>query len=471
MFTKSIRFMAVFGILVIIVGTSGVAHAGPPIAGTAASGAIPANAPWFTGWVDVNKYGDEVGAYPSIAFSPVDGLPYISYYNATHHTLWLAHPVASGGNCDNSGLWTCSAIATGTDVGQYSSIAFWKSPTILGYWKMGFTYRDVTNNSIKYHVFTKSFGFPGTWSIETIRSTSGATNGVGKYTSLKYTSDGSPRLSYYSWISTLGYLTYAYPVASGGNCGEGASLGKWHCDTVDAGTGVGQYASMDLDHDGQVYFSYYDAGNGNLKYAYYGGIGFCGTGNAWICSTVDSTGNVGLFTALTAPQSASDHVHIAYYDKTNGKLKYATPSSGGNCGGGAWLCLGVDTVGAGILQEGISMTMDKNGDPLIAYENASQDLAPSTLKIARPIEAVGLLTGNCGDVPPGYLFEVWQCDTLDNAAYGQGNVDVAAYTAVAVYPTSGLGLIAYFEEDSYNLTTSLKFAFQLQRVYLPFIKR
>ena len=407
-----------------------------------------------------------MGAYPSIAFSPVDGLPYISYYNGTLHTLWLAHPVASGGNCDSKGLWDCSAIATGSNVGQYSSIAIWKSPNLIGYWKMGITYHDATNNSIKYTVYTKDFGFAGAWSTETIRSTSAATNGVGTYTSLKYTSGGSPRVSYYSWISTLGYLTYAYPVSSGGNCGEGTKLGKWHCETVDVGTGVGKYASMDLDKDDQVYLAYYDTGNSSLKYAYYGGIGTCGEGNAWICSTVDSAGTVGLFTSIKAPQSATGHPRIAYYNQTTGNLKYATPASGGNCGGGAWDCMNVDSVGAGLSQTGISMALDKNGYPIIAYMDASVDLAPSMLKIARPVEAVDEFTGNCGDVPPGNLFEIWQCDTVDSASYGYGNVDVAAFTSVAVSP-GGLGIIAYFEEDGHNYTTSLKVAYQRARTYLP----
>ena len=119
------------------------------------------------------------------------------------------------------------------------------------------------------------------------------------------------------------------------------------------------------------------------------------------------------------------------------------------------------------------MALDKDGRPIIAYENASQDLAPSTLKIARPVEAVDELIGNCGDIPPGYLFFIWQCDTIDNAAYGSGHVDVAAYTAVAVNPTTGLGTIAYLEDDSYPYPDhiSLKVAYQRLQVFLPLIKR
>jgi hypothetical protein len=236
---------------------------------------------------------------------------------------------------------------------------------------------------------------------------------------------------------------------------------------------MGQYASLGLGYNDVPYMSYYDAFNGNLKYAHYDGpgTGDCAAGSNYSCMTIDSAGNVGLFTSLTAPRSSTDKPRIAYYDKTNGKLKYATPSSGGNCGGGAWQCLKVDSVGANLSQAGISMALDKDGRPIIAYEDASQDLAPSRLKIARPIEAVDELIGNCGDVPTGYLFQIWQCDTIDNAAYGSGHVNVAAYTSVAINPTSGLGTIAYFETDDYYISNNLKVAFQRLQVFLPLITR
>jgi len=477
---KFIRFVAVLTILVSIVGNTGVVRADPVGEKTsAAASASPATAPWFVGWADKTTSAN-VGSYPSIAYSPIDGLPYISYYDATNHHLMLASPVWNGGsNCGVGGNWWCRVVdgdgsnGSSTDsVGLYSSIAFWKNPSLGGGWKVGIAYYDSTNKALKYAVYSKALLISGTWSFVTISSGS-IFYDPGTYTSLKFNSDGEVRIAYYAYSSLVntGYLKLATPVASGGNCGIGTSSGKWQCDTVDSGAGVGKYAALDLNYDDQVFLAYYDEGNGNLKYAYYGGIGFCGTENAWICSTVDSAGIVGLSAALTAPRSSTDHVRIAYYDKTNGKLKYATPSSGGNCGGGAWQCLNVDSMGAGIPRAGISMALDKNGNPIIAYMEASQDQAPSTLKIARPVDAVGLFTGNCGDVPPGYLFEVWQCYTVDNAAYGQGNVNVAAYTSVAISPTTGLGTIAYFEEDGYNYTTSLKVAYQRLQIFLPLIER
>jgi len=94
-------------------------------------------------------------------------------------------------------------------------------------------------------------------------------------------------------------------VASGGDCGKGSDAGKWQCDIIDSATGygVGQYASLDLRYDDAIYFAYYDTVNGNLKYAYYGGIGSGFTNTEWICSTVESAVDVGISASISAPKS------------------------------------------------------------------------------------------------------------------------------------------------------------------------
>jgi hypothetical protein len=405
----------------------------------------------------------------------------------------LASPVPNGGsNCGVGGNWWCRVVDgdgvgdhSNADVGKYSSIAFWEDTGGFISWKLGITYYDVTNNALKYAVYHK-FGLnPASWDLVTIASSEGLFgSGDGTFTSLKYSSSGTPNIAYYAWrfslSGTIGYLKHAYSVTSGGNCGVDADAGKWQCDSVDhgiGGGGVGQYASLDVDYDDQVYIAYYDGGNGDLKYAYFGGIGTCDSG--WICSTIDQTGDVGQFASLKAKQSASDTIHIAYYDKTNGNLKYATSGwsgGSGNCGSGnSWQCLMVDTIGSGpgMTQVGISLAMDAAGDPIIAYQNASEDLAPAMLNIARPAAAYNnvIAIGNCGDVPPGYLFMVWQCNTIDNAAYGYGNVNLADYASVAVGP-DGLATIAYYEIDDYNVRNSLKVAYQLFfQTFLPIVSR
>jgi hypothetical protein len=464
-------------VLAFTLSSPGLAQKAQPDQITASSAVNPAaTSPWFVSWVDKTTSAD-LGAYPSVAYNSGNGLPYISYYESTNGNLMLASPKPNGGsNCGVGGNWWCRVVdgngsngSSNDNVGTYSSIASWRGNVgLIPVWKLGFSYHDITNDALKYAVWTED-PFNASWDFVTI-SAGSVFYHPGTYTSLKFTPDGNPVIAYYAYssVANTSYLKLAQKVTSGGNCGVGTDAGKWQCDTVDSATGVGlgKYASLDLRYDGAVYLAYYDEILGNLKYAYYGGFGPCGDG--YICSTVDSVGDVGLFASISAPKSTTDLPRIAYYDKTNGKLKYAVVS--GDCGG-AWCKNNVDSIGAGIIGNvGISMALDKDGYPIIAYENAHEDLAPSMLNIARPAPAVGELIGNCGDPPQGYLFQYWQCDTLDSAGYGLGNVNVAAYTSVAVSP-NGLATIAYFESDDYNLTTSLKVAFQRFQIHLPLIMK
>jgi hypothetical protein len=481
----------VFGISGVIVLLSlvvsiGLVYKVKPASADAASVAdLTAIYPWATTWAD-GSTSTSVGAYASIAFSPIDQLPYISYYDAVNGNLMLASPVTSGGNCGTNNGWWCRVVDgdgledhSDADVGKYSSIDFWESTGFIS-WKVGITYYDTTNNALKYAVYSK-FGLnPGSWKIVTIVRSTLLLNGDGTYTSLKYLSSGEPQIAYHAWRFTIGgtygYLQYATSVTSGGNCGEDTDAGKWQCDTVDSGDSLfGTHASLDVDYSDEVQIVYYDGDNGDLKYAYFAGIGGS-CDNGWECSTVDSTGDVGQFASFKAKQSNGDTLHIAYYDKTNGKLKYATSGwTTGTCGSGnSWYCMNVDPIGINMTQVGISLDLDADGYPIIAYMNASEDQGPSVLNIARAASAYGIPfgIGNCGDPPcplaQGCLFSYFQCNTIDNAAYGSGWVSLADFTSVAVGPT-GLATIAYYEVDDYNLDQNLKVAYQLFQLYLPLL--
>ena len=59
----------------------------------------------------------------------------------------------------------------------------------------------------------------------------------------------------------------------------------WISETVDSAAGVGAYASLVLSSTNQPHISYYDALNGDLKYATKSGL-------LWTIETVDSVGDV-----------------------------------------------------------------------------------------------------------------------------------------------------------------------------------
>jgi hypothetical protein len=162
---------------------------------------------------------------------------------------------------------------------------------------------------------------------------------------------------------------------------------------------------------------------------------------------------------------------IAYYDATNGKLKYTRPVAGtGNCGaliGGLyyWQCDVVDTMGVGIPATALSLNLDIDANPTIAYQDFSA--THKALKIARAPGTVGLLDGNCGPTVP--VLHTFRCDVLDPGGHGATeNSDDGFFPSIARSP-SGLIYIAY--KEYLNPSGTLKLAYQVFGIYMPVIRK
>lgn len=413
------------------------------------------NLPWASQYVQQDLSTPlDVGSYVSLALRHVDDYPVMSYYDATNGNLMLAWPVLDhSGNCGTNNNWICGILDDGDspedNVGKYTSIDLWGNTA--NSWKLGVSYYDAWTHSLKAIIWTCSYATCNSDKIIIHRPFWQINTYAGLSTSIKFNSAGVPSIAYYVYDTIASdILYYAYPVPSGGNCGDGDDAYLWQCDIIDYGDLLGQFASFDIGWDGKQYIAYYDGSAGNLKIAIHTGSGNCGPSHDWSCGTLDGAAgpDVGLYASLKAPQFSGDPIRIAYYDKTNGNLKYYDS---------AGLKMTVDEMGTSLEPMGISMALDDAGLPVIAYQQIASEFSHPVLRIARPYQVFhDNQNGNCGETPPGYEFQIWRCNTIDNA----GQHTWEANFASVVVNSLGFIEVAYSEYDDYHDATSLKFIYQ-----------
>lgn len=486
------RFKRIFLILIVMIFMTGTLSV--KAATTASS--IPPLEPWNTEIVD--KLADGyVGSHVSIAHYDQNGRAYISYYDSTNQDLKLAYQVNPGtGNCPGNPDWKCSIVDNGGpyvlqhDVGKFSSIDIFTEtvyiptsdqseltaqPPHSHYAKIGISYYDATDNALKFAIGNCNDSTVCTWTKTTVDDdTSGSfPDNIGQYSSFYFGTDATPIIFYQARTTGVadfyGFVKHAYKITPSvpiTGCYSG-----WTCEIVAqslTNRGYGEYISAD---GGRVAF--YNPINGSLVVANSTGSimsATCGITNYWNCIVIDNVGDVGKFATMV--NDGVNPLQVAYYDADTGKVKYAirTTADTGNCTDNDYNCFAVDTIGTTTLDIniGISLTLDNEGEPVIAYEDFHEDLAPARLKLARPSSVYGQPIGNCGALPPGYLFQYWQCSVLDSS--GQQEVSEADFAAVTVNPV-GLVTVAYSEDDSYNMEGHLKVAQQHFATYLPVISK
>jgi hypothetical protein len=407
----------------------------------------------------VDTDGD-TGQYVSVAVDPVGyyGGTYVSYYDVTHQDLRVAHFTASGGNCGPDDSWYCQTVDSGGDVGTYSSVA-------ASAGGVNVSYHDATNGDLKWAEST-DYPYHRTWRVRTVERGSIPAK-TGLYTSLALPSYGIPRISYhYSDPGGDDALKTARYVGGGGNCGYDEHAGKWRCDAVRAGEGVGESTSLVMGDDLIKHIAYYDRAAGDLWMATSESGSNCGPGgNTWTCYPVSgASADVGKYASMYVDDA--NHFHIAYYDDSANVLMYATDvGSGGNCGVlGSAQCDEIDTMPEDYHPVGISMAQDAAGYPVIAYQAVD-----TSLNLARPLDALGLPpgAGNCG--PEVGLFRTWLCETIDRHGWWI-NYRNGDFASIAV-SNSGLATVAYYRYYVDHANGNLVVAQQRMQVFLPLVIR
>jgi hypothetical protein len=240
----------------------------------------------FWNYTHVDTAGD-VGQNPSLALDSA-GNPFISYYDATNGNLKLAYY--------DGATWTVEAVdATPNDTGLYSSIAVDPASG-----QIYIAYFNATSSRL--WIAYSNATTPHTFILTNVDNTAD----TGRFLSLDLTAGSIPGIAYYD--ASNQDLKYAIASAP-------APVWTFTLTQVDTTGAVGKYCSLAFDHWSLPHISYYDETNGNLKYAYY-------DGSTWTPQTVDSNGDVGLWTSIAIEQSPSNVPHISYYDRTQGKMKY-----------------------------------------------------------------------------------------------------------------------------------------------------
>jgi hypothetical protein len=306
-----------------------------------------ANGPATNTIVTVDTAGD-VGQYSSMTVG-VDGLPIISYYDRGNANLKVLH---CGNVLCNAGNIATTMDAMG-DVGQYSSIAIGVDglPVV--------SYYDASPN---FNLKVLHCGVPdcSDFASNTVLTVD-STNQVGDHSSIAIGADGLPVIAYH-YVSGSPSFVYALRVMHCGNVtcsgtnttfttdnvyddGEYTSiaigsdglpvvstratqtLAVLHCGnvacnsgnlftTVDVGSAT-TYTSLTIGADGLPVISYRGFSDNGLKAVHCGNVA-CSAGNT--VGTLDiATASVGKYTAITL--GADGLPIISYWDETETNLK------------------------------------------------------------------------------------------------------------------------------------------------------
>ena len=270
----------------------------------------------------LDSVGD-VGKYTSMDLDS-NNRPHIVYYDATNDRLKYIFQM-------DQGVWSDPQVIYNKRGGLAASIV------LDGNGLAHISFIDSVGHDLYYIAQKPDGSFDENEAVDVDDGTSiGGTGGIigGEYTHIALTPNTQrPMILYYN--ASFGALMFAVydpdnPAARQNPPGAG-----WVISIIDGAPApnkadVGSWNSIYVEDEEKYHVCYYDALNGDLKYAYY-------DGDAWRIETVDTVGIVGASCSITL-----DHRNvpiISYYDSTNNDLKVAYR------GYGRWTTFRVDTAG------------------------------------------------------------------------------------------------------------------------------
>jgi hypothetical protein len=306
----------------------------------------------------------DVGQHTSLEV--VNGNPAISYHDLTNvNNGDLKYVRATNATGELSTDWsTPITIDSSGDSGQYTSLAIVNGNPMIAYY-------DRSAGRLKFVHATNTTGvLLADWSAPVTIKNPGV---VGLFTSLAVV-NGNPAISYYDF--TNGNLNYARATDDSGTAWDAPV-------SVDTAGDVGWYSSLAIV-SGNPAISYLDLTDGNLKYIR--STNTVGSSGSWPAFPVviDSSGFVGLHTSLAV---VFGNPAIAYQDANNGYLNYVRATNATGATLANWgTPVAIDT--AAVVGEYASLAV-VNGNPAVAYyDSTNGDLKYVRASSANPMSAV-----------------------------------------------------------------------------------
>jgi hypothetical protein len=438
----------------------------------ASSSSSAVNQPWT---VQLFKRAEAGVTNLSTAFAGNPQLPVISYSKTGSQDIYVAYPATAAvpGNCGPSTRWHCRQLTfTGLIPSTLSQMVVTKKTNTF---QLQWAYATGTmiqgatlemNNDFSDHAQSHEDLIKiGKFGANVIGAPSLA-NWNGYYEMAVTIEDSSD--FYGHTLVFMHHVGSPFPP-----CLDGTT--SYECYPIDQTTGFNSMgpASFYLAPDGNFGISYFKAGASNglmLAYPHSNSPQVpsnCGPGlNSWRCISIFPNNNilapVGQIVKVAVGKNAAEE-GIAFTIGTSvdgWSLMSATfVGSAGNCGDDrnsfdntqVWRCSLLWVLGK--MTSSFSIAIDPQGYPVIAYDRATEDLAPVDLYLTYPNARVGIGT-------PG-----WVEQTIDDSPTTM--VTTGGQAALAL-SSSGLGFIGYLQEEAYA-TPDLKIAWQNYRISLPLV--